>query len=467
MNPHSSLKVERSELSVKSSPSDVGCSETAAHLTHAGLKDLDYSILQQCMHCGMCLPSCPTYDATKLERNSPRGRISLMRAIADGKMDATRTFGEEMYFCLGCLACETACPAGVEYGHLFEVARSEVEKSGALNNPRRNAIRSALLKGLFTRPRLLRLVGRGLWFYQASGAQWIFRTLKLNALLPQKFQNLETQTPTARARFSCDIIRPVETPAAPRHRVGMLTGCVQDIVLSDVNRDTVDVLLSNGCEVHTPKVQVCCGSLHAHNGELETASDLARRLIDSFDLENLDAIITNAAGCGSHLKTYGRLLEGDAAYSKKAEQWSAKLKDIHEFLSEIGIRQPQTTGTPHRVTYHEACHLCHGQKITKQPREVLKSIPGLELVELPESTWCCGSAGIYNITQPEMAADLQERKLKNILSTGVDTVSTANPGCHLQLVDGARRAGRTLEVAHPISLLARAYRTEKARNGAA
>jgi glycolate oxidase iron-sulfur subunit len=184
-------------------------------------------------------------------------------------------------------------------------------------------------------------------------------------------------------------------------------------------------------------------------------------LIDSFDLENLDAIITNAAGCGSHLTTYGRLLEGDAAYSKKAAQWSVKLKDIHEFLSEIGIRQPQTMGTPHRVTYHEACHLCHGQKITKQPREVLKSIPGLELVELPESTWCCGSAGIYNITQPEMASDLQERKLKNILSTGVDTVATANPGCHLQLVDGARRAGRSLEVAHPISLLARAYRAEK------
>jgi glycolate oxidase iron-sulfur subunit len=244
----------------------------------------------------------------------------------------------------------------------------------------------------------------------------------------------------------------------------MLTGCVQDIVLSDVNRDTVDVLLANGCEVHTPKVQVCCGSLHAHNGELETASDLARRLIDAFDLENLDAIITNAAGCGSHLKTYGRLLKADPAYSAKAAQWSAKLKDIHEFLSEIRIRppKPQANTASQRVTYHEACHLCHGQKIAKQPREVLKSIPGLELVELPESTWCCGSAGIYNITQPEMAADLQERKLKNILSTGVDTVATANPGCHLQLVDGARRAGRPLEVAHPISLLAKAYRAEKA-----
>jgi glycolate oxidase iron-sulfur subunit len=468
MTSQSPLKVEPSELSVQSSPPDVGCSGGHSHaphdLAHAGLKSLDYSVLQQCMHCGMCLPSCPTYDATKLERHSPRGRISLMRAIADGKMEATRTFGEEMYFCLGCLACETACPAGVEYGLLFEVARAEVEKSGALDNPRRNAIRSILLNGLFTRPRLLRLVGRGLWLYQASGAQSVFRKLRLNTLLPKKLRNLEAQTPTALAHFSCDIIRSVESPALPRHRVGMLTGCVQDIVLSDVNRDTVDVLLANGCEVHTPRVQSCCGSLHAHNGELETATTLARRLIDSFDLENLDAIITNAAGCGSHLKTYGRLLEADPAYAAKAAQWSSKLKDIHEFLSGIGIREPKPKHppSPHRVTYHEACHLCHGQKITRQPREVLKSIPGLELVELPESTWCCGSAGIYNITQPEMAADLQERKLKNILSTGVDTVATGNPGCHLQLVDGARRAGRSLEVAHPITLLARAYRAEKA-----
>ena len=429
---------------------------------HESLKTMDYAVLQQCMHCGMCLPTCPTYDATQQERNSPRGRISLMRAIADGKLDATKAFGEEMYFCLGCLACETSCPAGVQYGHLFEVARAEVEKSGALNNPKRNAIRAALLRGLFTRPRLLRLVGRGLWLYQASGAQRLIRTLKLTALLPKKFRNLESQTPTALSQFSHDLISVLEQTTEPRYQVGMLTGCVQDIVLSDVNRDTVDVLLANHCAVHTPQVQVCCGSLHAHNGELHTASNLARQLIDAFDVENIDAIITNAAGCGSHLKTYGRLLADDPAYAKRAALWSEKLKDIHEFLGEIGIEPPHVEETvqAQRVTYHEACHLCHGQKITKQPRDVLRSVPGVELVELPESTWCCGSAGIYNITQPEMAEELQVRKLKNIIATGVQTVATANPGCHLQLVDGARKAGHPLEVVHPITLLARAYRRE-------
>lgn len=431
---------------------------------HDSLRALDYDILQQCMHCGMCLPTCPTYDSTKLERSSPRGRISLMRSIADGRLDATKTFGEEMYFCLGCLACETACPAGVEYGHLFEVARAEVEKSGQLDKPARSVIRGLLLRGLFTRPRLLRWVGRALWLFQASGVQGMFRKLKLTAILPKRYQDLESQAPTALAKFSSDIIRPVEKRGTPKYRVGMLTGCVQDIIFSDINRDTVDVLLANGCEVHTPAVQSCCGSLHAHNGEIATAAELAKRSIDSFDLSNLDAIITNAAGCGSHLKTYDRLLAEDPAYAARAVEWSRKLKDIHEWLGEIGIRPPienrESRIENRKVTYHEACHLCHGQKITKQPREVLRAIPGVELVELPESTWCCGSAGIYNITQPEMAAELQARKMSHIRSTGAEVVAAANPGCHLQLVNGAKKTGCAVEVAHPISLLAKAYRQE-------
>jgi len=434
---------------------------------HDSLRALDYDVLQQCMHCGMCLPTCPTYDATKLERNSPRGRISLMRSIADGRLEATRTFGEEMYFCLGCLACETACPAGVEYGHLFEVARAEVEKSGELDKPARSVIRGLLLRGLFTRPRLLRLVGRLLWLFQASGLQRLLRALKLTALLPKRYRDLESQAPAALAKFSCDLIRSVEKIGTPRYRVGLLTGCVQDIILSDVNRDTADVLLANGCEVHTPPVQNCCGSLHAHNGEIHSATDLARRLIDSFDLPKLDAIITNAAGCGSHLKTYGRLLADDPGYAAKAAEWSRKLKDIHEWLAEIGVRKPidnrKSRIENKQVTYHEACHLCHGQKITRQPRDLLRAIPGLDLVELPESTWCCGSAGIYNITQPEMAAKLQERKMNHIRSTGAAVVAAANPGCHLQLVNGARRMDYAVEVRHPISLLAEAYRNEPAR----
>ncbi len=427
------------------------------------LRELDYAVLQQCMHCGMCLPTCPTYDDTKLERNSPRGRISLMRAIADGRMESTESFGREMYYCLGCLACETACPAGVDYTHLFETARAEAERSGKLEAPQRDAIRAVLLKGLFTRPRLLRFVGRLLWLYRATGAQAVFRGLQLNRLLPFRLRELERMTPRAEAKFSHQLIRPVETPRGPvKHRVGVLTGCVQDIVFSQVNRDTVDVLLANGCEVVTPSVQSCCGSLHAHNGDVETARMLARRQIDAFDLSSLDAVITNAAGCGSHLKHYDTLLADDPEYAHRAELWSAKLKDVHEWLCAVGFRPP-ASGVLHQgpVTYHEACHLCHGQKITKQPREILKAIPGLTLAELPESTWCCGSAGIYNITQPEMAAKLQERKIGHIAETGASLVATSNPGCHLQIESGARKFSLDADVRHPISLLAEAYRAEK------
>jgi glycolate oxidase iron-sulfur subunit len=432
---------------------------------HDSLRTLDYAVLQQCMHCGMCLPTCPTYDATRLERNSPRGRIALMRAIADGKLDPSRAFADEMYFCLGCLACESACPAGLYSAPLFETARAEAEHSHTLDDPRRTVLRRVLLRGLFMRPKLLRLVGRLLRFYQASGLQTLFRTMRLPQLLPGNLRHLETQTPTAQKAFSCDLIRPVERPAGNiLYRVGMLTGCVQDIVLPEVNRDTVDVLLANGCEVHTPAVQSCCGSLHAHNGDPDAARVLARRQLDTFNVSGLEAIITNAAGCGSHLKTYGRLLADDPVYAGRAAEWSRKLRDVNEWLVEIGWRRPRATADVpvFKATYHEACHLCHGQKITRQPREILRGIPGLELVELPESTWCCGSAGVYNITQPEMAARLQARKLGHIFATGAEIAVTANPGCHLQLLDGAARAGRKLTVLYPVTLLARAYRDENA-----
>jgi glycolate oxidase iron-sulfur subunit len=249
----------------------------------------------------------------------------------------------------------------------------------------------------------------------------------------------------------------------------MLTGCVQDLIYADVNRDTVDVLLANDCEVVTPRAQFCCGSLHAHNGELELSRDMCRRNIAAMEraaggsLDNLDAIVTNAAGCGSHLKNYAHLLHDDPDFSERAAKWSAKLKDVHEWLANIGIKRIAGPLPPQRVTYHEACHLCHGQKITKQPREVLKAIPNLELIELPESTWCCGSAGIYNITQPEMSKKLLDRKLAQVDKTKVRVVATANPGCMVQLEAGVRASGRDNEVIHPISLLARAYReTESA-----
>ena len=430
------------------------------------LAHLDFSILQQCIHCGMCLPTCPTYDATKLERNSPRGRIALMRNIAEGHLDVTRAFGDELYFCLGCLACETACPAGVNYAAMFEEARADIERAGVLNTPRRRAVRALALRLVFSRPRLLRAVGRMLRWYQRSGVEWLVRRLGLTRILPRDLRDLEPLTPRVQRHFSDAQIASVESPANPRFRVGMLTGCVQDLVYSDVNRDTVDVLLANGCAVVTPRSQHCCGSLHAHNGELELARAMARRNIDAMEgaagsLDALDAIITNAAGCGSHLKHYDRLLAEDSQYAGRARRWSEKVKDIHQWLVQIGPVAPRGSGETQVATYHEACHLCHGQKISRQPRELLRLIPGLTLIELPESMWCCGSAGIYNITQPEMSQKLLERKLANIASTGARVVATANPGCSVQLQAGARATKQEIEIVHPITLLARAYRFDK------
>lgn len=434
------------------------------------LKGLDYSVLQQCMHCGMCLPTCPTYDETKLERHSPRGRIALMRAIADEELTVTKAFGEEMYYCLGCLACTTACPAGVNYAELFETARAEVERQGVLDHPQRDFIRWSVVKYLFTRPRLLRLVGRALWLWQAAGLQRLFRRSGLNNLLPANLRRLEPQAPTICSKFSHELIRPIETPrdSAPangaRRRVALLTGCVQDLAFSDINRATVDVLLANGCEVHTPPVQPCCGSLHAHNGDVASARALARRQLDLFNPDEFDAIISNAGGCGSHLRAYGHLLHDDPVYAGRAAAWSKKLRDIHEYLVEIRFRKPAapasaTATTP--VTYHESCHLCHGQKVSAQPRAVLRALPGVELRECAEAQWCCGSAGIYNITQPETAGRLQERKIGHLLATDAPVVATANPGCHLQIVNGLRgTSGENKRVTHPIVLLAEAYRAE-------
>lgn len=423
------------------------------------MADLDYSVVQQCMHCGMCLPSCPTYLETKQERNSPRGRIALMRSIADGDLGVTKEFGEEMYYCLGCLACTTACPAGVDYPKLFEHARAEIEHHGVLVSPERKFWRWLTLRQLFAKPWMLRAVGKMLRFYQASGLSSLVRKSGVLRILPKNLRELEPTTPVVKKQFSDALIDETEAPSEKRYRVGMLTGCVQDLIFSDVNRDTVDVLLANGCEVITPRSQGCCGSLHAHNGDLEQARAQARAAISSFDLESLDAIITNAAGCGSHLKHYTHLLRDDPDYSEKAKLWDQKARDINEWLVEIDFRVPESKGEePVRTTYHEACHLCHGQKISSQPREILNAVPGLDLVELRDATHCCGSAGVYNITQPEQAAKLQREKVERIAETGAEVVATANPGCHLQIQNGV---GPGTRVEHPITLLAKAYRAEK------
>lgn len=425
------------------------------------LKDLDYSVVQQCMHCGLCLPTCPTYDATRLERNSPRGRIALMRAITDDRLEPSLAFAEEMYFCLGCLACMTACPAGVNYAELFEHARAEAESRRLIRSPRRTLIRRFTLNWLFDDLRRLQFVGQALRWWQDSGLQGLLRRSGLLRLLPRRLRELEAMTPEIEPEFSADLIAPI-TPAVGvrRYRVAMLIGCAQDLTFASVNRDTVEVLSRNGCEVVTPPLQNCCGSLHAHNGEWELAQNLARRNLDQFPPDEFDAIITNAGGCGSHLKHYAHLLANDSRYAARALDWDRKVRDIHEWLVEIGVTPPPSLETTTQVvTYHESCHLCHGQKVVSQPRQLLKLIPGLKLVELAESNWCCGSAGIYNLTQPEMAGQLLDRKMNHVLATGASVVATGNPGCLLQLVTGCRQRGVNLRIVHPITLLAEAYRS--------
>jgi glycolate oxidase iron-sulfur subunit len=429
---------------------------------------MDYAVLQQCMHCGMCLPSCPTYDTTKRERNSPRGRIALMRAVADGDLEVTHELAEEMSYCLGCLACQTACPAGVDYAELFETARSDIEIQGAHPGVERKFWRAVTLGFLFVHPRALRAAGWLLRVYQRSGLEAMARRSGFTRLLPRGLRRLEPQTPRMAPAFSNALIAAREEPGPPaRYRVALLTGCIQDLAFPDVNRDTADVLLANGCAVHTPPVQPCCGSLHAHNGDTGRARQLARQMIELMPPDRYDAIITNAGGCGSHLRRYGPLLEDDPRYRDRARTWDAKVRDIHDWLSSIGCRAPAAGpfADPTTVTYHESCHLVHGQKISKQPRALLRLLPGVSLVELPESSWCCGSAGIYAITQPEQADALLRRKTDHVLSTGAAWVATANPGCHLQIARGLDAAGAGVQIAHPVSLLARSYRREPERQG--
>ncbi|HVU27923.1 MAG TPA: (Fe-S)-binding protein [Verrucomicrobiae bacterium] len=418
------------------------------------------------MHCGMCLPVCPTYDATRRERHSPRGRISLMRAVADGELKVSHEFAAEIDYCLGCLACQTACPAGVNYAELFETARFEVEQKRVVKSASRWFWRTLTLRFLFMRPRLLRFAGRLLGFYQRSGGQAISRKLHLTRLLPAKLHRLEPQTPTIARYYSSQLIASDEKPIVKqRYRVALLTGCVQDLVFSNVNRDTADVLLANGCAVHTPPIQPCCGSLHAHNGEPALAASLARRMIDLLPPENFDAIITNAGGCGAHLHRYGHLLQDDPHYAEKARCWDLKLRDIHEWLIEIDCRKPLFSPFNQQatVTYHDSCHLAHGQKITRQPRQLLKLLPEIKFIELNEANWCCGSAGVYNITQPDQSTALLNRKIHHIQQSGAEVLATANPGCHLQIIRGMQEAGIKIKVLQPVTLLAMAYRREQFR----
>ncbi|MDF1814858.1 MAG: (Fe-S)-binding protein [Verrucomicrobiales bacterium] len=425
------------------------------------LKDLDYSVLQQCMHCGMCLPSCPTYESTKRERHSPRGRIALMRAVADGDLDVGAELAEEMNYCLGCLACTTACPAGVDYTTMFETARAETEASPLTGTVKRRFLRWLLLNQVFLYPGRLQLIGHLLRIYQNSGLDLIVRKLKLPYLLGRSIGDLEPAAPQMNREFSDECIDLWEHPpegVKVRGKVGMLTGCVQSLAFADVNRDTVDVLLHNGWSVFTPRTQACCGSLHAHNGAPLLARQTGENLMSQFEREfpGLDAVITNAGGCGSHLKHFSSVIDADMA-----TQWDEKVKDIHEFLVETGYRIPEGSEAEiHALTYHESCHLCHGQGIKSQPREILDSLPAWQREELPHSDTCCGSAGIYNVLQPEESARILDRKIESIEKTSATCVVTSNPGCHLQIQGGLQKHGLDISVTQPVSLLAEAYRIQ-------
>jgi glycolate oxidase iron-sulfur subunit len=426
-------------------------------LKHIGTDFREDSVHEEiikCVGCGLCLPYCPTYREVGTEMASPRGRIALAKEYFDGKLKITPRFAEHLYLCLECLACETACPSGVKFHRIMEPAREAIEKN--LERPFRDRmVREIVFKHVFP------LLAEFLRLYQVSGLQWLVRKTRLLRLISKSLEEMEQMLPPVQPKALRDALKEVTPPLAGKkqYRVGFLSGCVMNLVFTSINLATVRVLARNGCEVVTPRFQKCCGALHLHNGEIHTARQMARYNIDIFEKLQLDAILVNSAGCGSALKEYGELLKDDPSYAPKALAFSQKVRDISEFLVEIDFIKPQ--GAIYRkVTYDDPCHLIHGQCIKSQPREILRSIPGLEVVELKESDWCCGSAGIYNITHPELSMRLLDRKIAHVKATGVDLLATANPGCILQLRWGAKRSGLKLDVVHVIELLDQAYSKE-------
>lgn len=405
--------------------------------------------LRTCIHCGLCTSACPTYLKLGSELDSPRGRIYLMSAVQQGRIGWTGEVVKHLDLCLECRACETACPSGVPYGRLLEAARDEITK--AYPRPWRERLLLKVFRDtLFPYPARLRLA---LWPVRIAGG--LIR--KLSGILPDELGRMLELLPQELPDERRYRLPPV-VPAAGerRYRVALLTGCVGSVLFARANWATARVLAHNGCEVVIPQDQGCCGALHLHTGASETAREFARRNLKAFPLDDVDAIIVNAAGCGSTLKEYGDMLAGDPAAGPVAERLSAKTKDISEFLSQIDLK-PMTHPVPKTVAYHDACHLAHGQGIRKEPRELLAQVPGLRLVELRDAEICCGSAGIYNILQPEMAERLLDDKVDAILATGAEVVATGNPGCLMQIAKGLAGRGGKVQVVHPIEILAQAY----------
>jgi glycolate oxidase iron-sulfur subunit len=380
--------------------------------------------------------------------DSPRGRIYLMKMVADGTANINETWVNHFDACLGCMACVTACPSGVEYGKLIEATRAQIERR--YTRPAAEKRFRRLLFSIFPRPDRLRALLLPLRLYQKAGLQSLVRRAGIPKLLPARFRAMEALLPQVPAQETLPELIPAQ--GERRRRVGLLLGCVQRVLFPQVNAATARVLAAEGCEVVAPKAQPCCGALLVHAGEEEQAVQLARQTINAFEKAQVDAVVINAAGCGSNVKEYGHLLRDDPEYAERAKAFAAKCRDVSEFLSEL---EPHATrhALPLRVAYHDACHLQHAQGVRLQPRTVLGRIPQLELLEIAEAAICCGSAGIYNLVQPEAATELGDRKASHIAALEADIVVSANPGCLLQLQSALARAGRKLPVRHFIELL--------------
>ncbi|MGH7885820.1 MAG: (Fe-S)-binding protein [Thermodesulfobacteriota bacterium] len=406
-------------------------------------------IIDDCVHCGFCLSACPTYLETGNELDSPRGRIYLIKSAAEGKIDMGESLVNHLDLCLGCLACETACPSGVKYGSLIERSRAQIERR--YKRKWHDRLFKAVLFRIFPYASRLKLM---LPFFYIVSILKIKNVLKPKLLfrINPKIGSLFEMLPEVNTPFVSSFPEVIHSKTKKNYKVGFLTGCVQSAFFSKTNHATVDVLTRNGCEVFIPRMQGCCGALSIHSGRLEEGRKFARKLIDIFSVLNLDAVIVNSAGCGSSMKEYSDILKNDPAYKVKAEMISGKTKDIMEFLCEIEF-ESKLNPLEIKVTYQDACHIVHGQGIRNQPRELLKRIPGLKLLEMKNSDHCCGSAGIYNIMQPEMSKRLLSEKLKNIEQLDPDYLVAGNPGCLIQIKKGIDQLNKKIKTAHPVELL--------------
>ncbi len=410
--------------------------------------------LRTCVHCGFCLPTCPTYQVFGLEADSPRGRIMQIEAAKRGEIPLdSPDLLNHLSLCLACRACETACPSGVQYGRLIEGARASLPPPKAVAA----TVRKLVLRGLFPRPALLDAAGLSIRAYEQLGLRKLVRGIGL----PGRLGAMESLLPQAQGPV-WQGARRTEYPARGvfRLRAALVRGCVMQQLFAKTNEATARVLAENGCAVSAPTAPLCCGALHVHAGDRETAQRMARRMIDAILPLRPDIIVVNAAGCGSTLKEYGHLLADDPRYAERAREFGERVRDVNEALAALPFRAPEV-GLRRRVTYQDACHLVHAQRVREQPRAILRAIPGLELVELRGSDDCCGSAGIYNVTQPETSMALLNRKMDAVVETGADILATANPGCAIQIGAGIHTRGLPMTVVHPVDLLDRAYRAER------